>query len=71
MLDVDKSRKGKSHIDITEATSWRKDEKERKKDYVSPFGLHQVTDRLEKIKEQTKYKQYKVEKLRRRKLAGR
>ena len=38
--------------------AWRKDEKERKKDDVSPLGLHQVTDRLEKTKEQTKYKQY-------------
>ena len=58
-------------LNPTEATAWRKDEKERKKEDVSPLGLHQVTDRLEKVKEQTKYKQYKVEKLRRRKLAGR
>ena len=43
----------------------KKDEKERKKDNVSPLGLHQVRDRLEKTKEQSKYKQYKVEKPRR------
>ena len=48
-----------------------KDEKERKKDNVSPLGLHQVGDRLEKTKEQSKYTQYKVEKLSRQRLTGR
>ena len=52
-------------------TACKKDEKERKKDNVSPLGLHQVRDRLEKTKGQTKYKQYKEEKLRRQKLTGR
>ena len=33
-------------LNPTEATAWRKDEKERKKDDVSSLGLHQVTDRL-------------------------
>ena len=51
----------------------KKDEKERKKDNVSPLaiGLHQVGDRLERTKEQSKYTHYKVEKLRRQRLTGR
>ena len=32
----------------------KKDEKERKKDNVSPLGFHQVGERPEKTKEQSK-----------------
>ena len=49
----------------------KRQKKERKRDNVSPLKLHQLRDRRENTKEQSKHKQYKVEKLRRQKLTGR
>ena len=51
--------------------SMKKDNKERKKANILPLGLCQARNGLEKTKEQSKYKQYKVKKLRRQRLTGR
>ena len=66
-----KVEKAKAILALHNRQHGKKTKKERKRENVSPSGLHQLRDRLENTKEQSKHKQFKVGKLTRRKLTGR